>query len=430
MPTRRNLFRTIFRQALPALVVIAMTILAFRSGVNVSDRGDIPDDSFLVQLYYALGLFALGGMDLGMPTGGPRFWQNVLIAAYFLAPALAAAAVIEGLWRAIWLRLVDHWPWRDHIVIAGGGRIARAMVDECRARFPGTRILVVEKNITDAQENHFGPIRRVHLLSGDMTEPRTTEMLRIGKARSLMLLTNDEFANVELAVQTRESLPERSAPPMLVRVADLDLLARANRMLGRDGWRPCVNIHKAVAKKICRESLEYMKGHDGRETLVFSGFGPFCQTYLREFIGLRGTDHIASIAIIDKDAELAWQRFFDGLPAAQQEQIASIRVFPASGIQEDPRVWSSIFHELAQDGGPPENFVVLLGTNGYHSNLKVAMRVRERSPAAYVMVRTFEATVFARQVSREMDLQIVDIAEELKEQLTGWVTELDHRRPG
>ena len=58
------------------------------------------------------------------------------------------------------------------------------------------------------------------------------------------------------------------------------------------------------------------------------------------------------------------------------------------------------------------------------------MRVRERSPAAYVMVRTFEATVFARQVSREMDLQIVDIAEELKEQLTGWVTELDHRRPG
>ncbi len=74
MPARRSLLRTVFRQVLPALLVLALAVLAFRNGVNVSDRGDIPDDVFFVQLYYAIGLFALGGMDLGMPTGGPRAW--------------------------------------------------------------------------------------------------------------------------------------------------------------------------------------------------------------------------------------------------------------------------------------------------------------------------------------------------------------------
>jgi len=81
MPVRRSLLRTVFRQVLPVLVVLALTVLAFRNGVNVSDRGDIPNDAFLVQLYYAIGLFALGGMDLGMPTGGPRVWQNILVVA-------------------------------------------------------------------------------------------------------------------------------------------------------------------------------------------------------------------------------------------------------------------------------------------------------------------------------------------------------------
>jgi len=427
MPARRSLYRTLFRQALPALAVIAMTIFAFRSGVNVTDRGDIPNDALFVQLYYAIGLFALGGMDLGMPTGGSRFWQNALLAAYFLAPGLAAAAVIEGLWRAIWGRLIDHWPWRDHIVIAGGGRIARAMVAECRKRFPSTHIVVVEKSITDAQENHFGPLPRVHLVPGDMTEPSTIERLRLGKARSLLLLTNDELANVELAVQSREILPARNGLPLLVRVADLDLMERANRMLGREGWAPCVNIHKAVAEKICRESIDYMKGHAGQEALAFSGFGPFCQTYLREFIEVRGTEHIASIAVIDKDAEFAWQRFFDALPEAQKEQLAGIRLRLRSGLQEDPRVWESILSEASREG-PPGNLVILLGTNSYHSNLKVAMRVRERNADAYVMVRTFDASAFAEQVARDMDLQIVDIAEELGAQLEGWVSALEQRR--
>ena len=422
MPARRSLLRTVSRQVIPALLVLTLAVLAFRNGVNVSDRGDIPDDAFLVQLYYAIGLFALGGMDLGMPTGGPRAWQNVLVFTYFAAPTLAAAAVLESLSRAIWARLVDRWPWRNHIVVAGAGRVARAVVDECRRAFPGSSILVMEKDITDAQAKHFRQIKKVHLVGGDMTDARAVESLRIGKARSLLLLTNDELANVELAVQARHTLAAGADLPMLVRVADLDLMDRANRILGQEGWAPCVNIHKAVAEKICRDSIEHMRETAGRETLVFTGFGRFCQTYLRQFMAVRGSEQIASIAIIALEADLAWERFFDALPADQQARLERIDIRLQNGRQEDPRAWQSLLDDPAdaRDGGRGK-LVVLLGTNDDQSNLKAAMRVRDRSPDAYVMVRTFAASSFAQHAGEDMKVEVVDIARELDGEIKNWV---------
>jgi hypothetical protein len=55
------------------------------------------------------------------------------------------------------------------------------------------------------------------------------------------------------------------------------------------------------------------------------------------------------------------------------------------------------------------------------------MRVRDRSPEAYVMVRAFGASSFARQVGEEMNLEIVDIAEELRIQIKTWVGEIGKR---
>lgn len=431
MPVRRTLFNTIFWRAIPILLVLTISIMAFRQGVDVSDRGDIPDDNFFAQLYYAIGLFALGGMDLGMPTGGPVFWQRALILTYFLAPALAAFTVIEGLWRLIWARMISHWPWRNHIVVAGGGRVARAVVEHCRATFPGRNILVVEKNVKPSHVSHFSALKRVHLIDGDMTEKETAVTMQLQKAKCMLLLTNDELANVELAVQHKDTFQTGNGLPILVRVADLDLMERANGILGSETWSPCVNIHKAVAEKICRDSLQYMMKTEGQETLVFAGFGRFSQTYLRQFINLRGVEQVASIVIIDPDAELCWHKFFDLLPADQRNLMNEIPVLRKTGTQEDPRLWYSLLgdHGDAQNG--EGKLVVLLGTNDDQSNLKVAMRVRDQTPDAYVMFRMFGASRFSKQVAQEMHLQLVDIQEELEHQIHFWIGELKrHSRGG
>ncbi len=406
------------------IIVVSISVLAFRKGVNVSDRADIPDRDLITQIYYSIGLFTLGGMDLSMPTGGPLFWQRALILMYFLAPVLAAFTVIEGFWRLIWQRMVFYWPWRNHIVVAGGGRVARAVVDRCREVFPSDSILVVEKNVTDSQEAHFRALKRVHLIGADMTERETHVAMRIARAKCLFLITNDELVNVETAVQYKENFEGGAALPMLVRVADLDLMERANAILGTRLWEPCVNIHRSVAQKICRDSIEYMLETEGKETLVFTGFGRFSQTYLRQFIMLRGTEQIESMVIIDRDAELCWQRFLSGLPEDQRSRLDQIPVLRKTGLQEDPRMWHPLLDEHGLNGESDGKLVVLLGTNQDQANFKSAMRVRDQKPDAYVMFRMFGASRFSRQVAREMNLNLVDIEEELKEQIALWVDEL------
>jgi hypothetical protein len=422
---RRSLLRTIIRIVIPVIMVLSISILAFRNGVNVSDRVDIPDRDLITQLYYSIGLFTLGGMDLGMPTGGPIFWQRALALMYFVAPALAAFTVIEGFWKLIWQRMAFYWPWRNHIVVAGGGRVARAVVDRCRVEFPGKQIVVVEKEVTDSQEAHFGPLKRVHLIGADLTERETHEALRIARAECLLLITDDELTNVETAVQYQEGFKRGgSSLPILVRVSDLDLMERANAILGTQEWQPCVNIHQSVAQKICHDSLEYMHEAKGKETLVFTGFGRFSRTYLRQFIALRGIDQIESMVIIDPEAEFCWQKFFHGLPAEQKEQINQIPVLRKMGLQQDPRMWHPLLDDHGSNGEPGGKLVILLGTNDDQANFKAAMRVRDQKPEAYVMFRMFGASQFARQVSDEMDLTLVDIEEELHEQIRLWVDAL------
>jgi hypothetical protein len=69
--------------------------------------------------------------------------------------------------------------------------------------------------------------------------------------------------------------------------------------------------------------------------------------------------------------------------------------------------------------------VILLGTNDDQSNLKAAMRMRDRCPDAYVMVRAFGASSFARQVGSDMNLQLVDIADELAGEIKKWIGTLE-----
>src|SRR5262245_39082603 len=108
--------------------VFGMALYAFQAGVGVSDRPGLPDAGLLTQIYYAAGLFVLGGMDLGTPATGAPFAQGLLWAAYFLAPIITTTAVVEG---ALWLAgsgLFDRLGLRGHVVIVGLGNLGTSFV--------------------------------------------------------------------------------------------------------------------------------------------------------------------------------------------------------------------------------------------------------------------------------------------------------------
>ena len=54
----------------PTLTILSIAIFAFNNGVVVSSNVDIGSSGFPTQLYYAISLFFLNGLDMGMPQGG------------------------------------------------------------------------------------------------------------------------------------------------------------------------------------------------------------------------------------------------------------------------------------------------------------------------------------------------------------------------
>src|SRR4051812_19144077 len=80
-----------------AAIVYLLAVFAFRAGVEVSARQGVPDMGLFAQLYYAGGLFILGGMDLGTPSGGPHVARVLLWTTYFAAPLITTSTVLEGL---------------------------------------------------------------------------------------------------------------------------------------------------------------------------------------------------------------------------------------------------------------------------------------------------------------------------------------------
>ncbi len=418
-----NPFWMLSVRVIPPLVVVVLAMLAFQSGVDVSDRGEIPDHDLFAQLYYSIGLFALGGMDLGMPTGGPPHWRGVLWCSYFLAPMIAAAAVIDGLVRALHPWLTRNWRWQNHIVIAGAGRVSSACVEVMRKRHPRVNILVVEPHPSRSNWHRLKSLPRVYGIQGDIRDKRVIARLRLQRSRCLLLLTNDELANIEVAVQLRDAgvHPGTERLPILVRVSDLTLLRAARPVLS--DTTVLVNLHEGVATNFHESCADHIRRTRSADVVVLAGFGRFSQTFLHCFLADASHDEIGEIHIIDLRAERCWATFCATLPADQRDALEAKRHIHVGAI-DDPRMWDRV---LSQQGvrACDDNVVVVLGTCAYGKNLQAGLVLRAKLPAAFIAVRTFDRSAFASRIEETHSLTVVYAADEMKDRIAmDWLPRL------
>ena len=56
-------------------LIFGLGLTAFASGVSLTERPDVTAAPILERVYYILGLFVVGGLDLGTPVGGPTWAQ-------------------------------------------------------------------------------------------------------------------------------------------------------------------------------------------------------------------------------------------------------------------------------------------------------------------------------------------------------------------
>lgn len=415
----RSLIYACFVRAGPPIIALLIAIAAFQMGVNVSDKGDIPDRDLFVQMYYAIGLFTLGGMDLGMPIEGPFFWRYLLLFDYFLAPTIAAAAVIEGVYVTALPWLVLHWPWRDHIVIAGGGRVARSFVEAAWDMFPNARILIVEKEEDYPNRDFFASLKRVYLINGSIDDAQLLPQLRITHAKLLLFVTSDEVANIETAFQ----LFKISIKPSFVRIADLRLIERTRTLLPKTSNSICMNIHQVVAQHFCSEATNFIQKSDDGDIIIFAGFGRFSQTFLRELRKSNVDIAITKIKIIDPKAGLCWAIFYDSLQENEKQFFDRASVQCIHEIQRDPRAWDKTLEKesVGKDGS---NMLIIFGSNQDQENLRSALWLEQKYPKALLAVRMFSSSHFSRLLSENTGIHIIDSGSILKRPINDWLKKL------
>jgi Trk K+ transport system NAD-binding subunit len=190
-----------------AAVVIGST-LVYHLGIEKS----VPDG-----LYRTVSVIATGA---DMHEEELKGWQKVFVSMLRIFGAAVTAAftaivtnylIRARLGKALEIRRI---PDSGHVVVCGLGNIGFRVVEELVRREQA--VVVIER----AADNHFAATARrlgAGVINGDATVPEVLRQANVGSARAVMAVTNNELANLEIALLTRERNPRQR---VVVRLSD------------------------------------------------------------------------------------------------------------------------------------------------------------------------------------------------------------------
>ena len=374
--------------------------LAF--GVTPTERPQIQTSGWLTMAYYSLGLFVVGGLDIGTPSGGPLVARGMLWLAYFGAPLLTASAVIEAV-----LRVMSGQRWqlrrlRNHVVVVGTGKLTSVYLRALRRHSPRVPVVVVADEADTVRDQELAEAYGVTVVVGDITHEFVQREVRVGKARRVMLLGDDNFLGYEAASKMLASYPRLAEGRIVLHNHRLRFL-RAMEGTALANQCATFNSYHLAATALVRDDLiAHFQQTQARDVVVMAGFGRFGQTVLEELTS-RARGEIEAVAVIDVDAD---RRV---LVVDEQERLPSdFRRQVFEGDISHPDVWQQLTNAFDLTRNQP---TVILGTGSAEDNLRTALWIKRKYPNVYVFARTNDTSMFAQEVSAEYDINSISITE-------------------
>jgi voltage-gated potassium channel Kch len=384
------------------IAVFVVGLTAFAAGVDVSDREGVAGSPLVTQAYYALGLFVLGGLDLGVPVGGPDWARLALWGAYFAAPAITASAVVEGILRAIGPRSWAIRRLRNHVVIAGAGRLSLQYLARLRALEPRRPVVMVEARVDQSRMNEARDLYGAIILGGDVNSDALLSALRLEYARRVVLLTGNDFVNLDTAAKILAAAPSLRGR-IVAHVADLHFL----RVVATTEVAKAVqifNTHQIAAEYLVRSRLlAQFQRTEPLDTVVIAGFGRFGQTVLDE-LQHRAVGKFDRVILVDLDCRRKARLFDEEVGFAEGYRREAV-----DGDLRDPELWR---RSEASFGAEP---VIVVGSGDDGTNLHAALWLKARYPKAYVVARSFRRSAFAVELSQAAGFDVFSVAELVEE---------------
>ncbi len=157
--------------------------------------------------------------------------DSLLMLLDMVIPPVGIAVLVDGVVRFAYLFFARHrqdkeWfeviaeTLKDHVVVCGAGRVGYRVVSQLRAL--GKDVVVVEKR----EEAAFVSVLRdeqVPLLIDDIRSPQCLPRTNVKKAAAIVCATDDDLANLNIALDARRMNPEIR---VVIRLFDDDLVAK------------------------------------------------------------------------------------------------------------------------------------------------------------------------------------------------------------
>lgn len=398
-----------------ALTLFTCAMLGLSSGVGLTERPDIVDGSLLAKAYYSLGLFVMGGLDIGLPTGGPLLGRVLLWVAYFGSPLLAASAVMEALLIVI---SKERWQLRrikNHIVVVGSGHLTTSYLRVLRQQPNHIPVIVIDHAIDLVREHELAATFDVTVINGDVTHDFMLQKLRLHRARRVMLLGDDDFVAFEAASKILRLYP-KLVSQIVLHGGSLRFL-RAMQGTQIANQVTLFNSYNLAAKGLVNSALiDHFNKTNYQDTVVIAGFGLFGQTILEE-LQMNAGDEIDLVAIVDKQAHRRVQ-----IVDEQQKSGVFYERKIYQGDTTHPDVWRKLTGDIDLSRGEP---VVIMGTGDSANNLRTALWIKQKYNNALIFVRTNDTSEFAQAVGKEHGVHCISITRLVEDNIPLEWTRLD-----
>ncbi len=387
---------------------IALGMVGFASGVEVSER-DIVAGDHLGHLYYTLGLFIFGGMDLGTPVSGPLYGRICLWVTYFAAPSITASTVIEAALRAFGGLQVFRRRLTGHVVIVGCGRLTRNYLGKLRDSAPDIPVLVLGAPGEGARLEELRARFDVHILEGRATSRVVIRRLRLEHAALVLVLANDDFNNFDAATRMLSMHPEVESK-LHVHVHDL-VFVRSIAETQLPVLQRAFNGHVRAAQQLVQHQLlHHFRRTSEKNGVVIVGFSHFGQTVLNE-LQMSAEDLFDRVVIVDTDARRHASDF--------RTQVGFKDTYTLDVIDGDIRfaeVWTEVSRHIDLQEGEP---VVFIGSGDDQANIRVALVMARRFPNALVLARNEKQWSFAASLAKVAKIEIVNVVQLVGDTMPG-----------
>lgn len=407
-----NQFRIGWRWTL-ALVFFLIAMIGLSSGVTLSERPGVGNADLLTRAYYSLGLFVVGGLDVGVPMGGPLWGRILLWMAYFGAPLLAASALLEAVLSAMSRQRWQLRRMRNQIIIVGTGDLTTSYLRVLRRDDQKTPVVVVDTQVDAVRKLELTESFGVTVVVGDVTHEFLLKELRLHRARRVILLGNDDFLSFEAASKMLRMYP-RLEHRIVVHCASLRFLrATQDTRIARQSTR--FNAYNLAATGLVRDTLlQHFRATRGRDTVVLAGFGLFGQTILEE-LQQHAEDQIEAVVLIDLDVNRRIQ-----VVDEQRRTRAFKQRHILQGDISHPDVWRAVEERVNLGENEP---VIILGTGHAANNLRTSLWIKQKYTNALVFSRTNDVSEFALEVGRDHDINSISITQLVEDNIPReWLT--------